>query len=105
MRVWVRLLVLCILITGGCSNGSNEGGLGGQVSDVVTDTELMRDANAAANQIIRNQTDCEVVTSKIEEVRQKLDEVEGKLQTAAGRTALQPLRKQVNTIAEACGVL
>ncbi len=105
MRTWMRLLVPCLLVVASCGNGSDEGGLGDQVSDVVTDTELMREANAAANQIIRNQTDCEVVKSSIEEVRQKLDEVENKLQTSAGRTAVQPLRKQVNTIAEACGVL
>jgi hypothetical protein len=105
MKTWVRLLVPCLLVVASCSNGSDEGGFGDQVSDVVTDTELMREANAAANQIIRNQTDCDVVKSSIEEVRQKLDEVESKLQTSAGRTAVQPLRKQVNTIAEACGVL
>ncbi len=105
MRTWIRLVVPCLIVVASCSSGSDEGGLGEQVSDVVTDTELMREANAAANQIIRNQTDCEVVKSSIEEVRQKLDEVESKLQTSAGRTAVQPLRKQVNTIAEACGVL
>ena len=104
MHTWMRLLVPCLLVIASCSDGSNEGNLGDQVSDVVTDTELMREANTAANQIIRNQTDCELVKSSIEEVRQKLDEVESKLQTSAGRTAVQPLRKQVNTIAEACGV-
>jgi polyhydroxyalkanoate synthesis regulator phasin len=75
------------------------------VSDVVNDTDLMREAKTAANQIIRNQADCEMVKAHIEEVRQKLDEVERKLQTAAGRTAIEPLRKQVNNIAEACGAL
>lgn len=105
MRAWVFLLVSCVLIVAGCGNDSEEGGLGGKVADVVTDTDLMKEAKTAANQIIRNQTDCEAVKAHIEDVRQKLDEIGGKLQTASGRTAIEPLRKQVDNIAEACGVL
>jgi hypothetical protein len=33
----------------------------------------------------------------------KLDQVEGSLQTAAGRTTLESLKKQVRTIGDACG--
>ena len=74
-----------------------------ETTGVVSDTSLMRDATAAANGIIRNQTDCEAVKANLADVRQKLDGIEAQIQTATARTTLDALRRQVRTIAEACG--
>lgn len=89
------------LITSGCGG---EGGVGEeQVGEAVSDTSLMRDATAAANGIIRNQTDCDAVSSNLRDVNEKLDAIDAQIQTAAGRTSLDALRRQVKTIADACG--
>jgi hypothetical protein len=82
---------------------SGSGGTEQAVSGTVSDTQVLAEAEAAANEIIRNAADCEAVTASFSSVMAKLDEVEGKLQTAVGRTTLGTLRKQVGTIGEACG--
>lgn len=99
----LRGVVVLMTLTwmAGCGG---EGSVGEeQVGDVVSDTSLMRDASAAANGIIRNQTDCEAVKANLADVRQKLDGIEARIQTATARTTLDSLRRQVRTIAEACG--
>ena len=71
---------------------------------IVSDTQVLSEAEAAANEVIRNAADCEAVADSYATVMSKLDEVEGRVQTAVGRTTLGTLRKQVSTIGEACGV-
>lgn len=106
MKLSACLLALLILTAASCSDGSNgEGGLGQQVGEIVSDTKVLKEAQAAANQIIRNQTDCEVVKSNIDDVNRKLDEAEKQVQTATGRTTLAALKKQVKNIAETCGAM
>ena len=106
MKLSACLLALVILTAASCSNGSNnESVLGKQVGDTVSDTRILKEAQAAANQIIRNQTDCETVKANIDDVNRKLDEAEGRVQTTTGQTTLAALKKQVKNIAETCGVL
>jgi hypothetical protein len=84
----------------GCSGSK---GTDEMVSDTVSDTQALSEAESAANEIIRNAADCAAVTASFSNVVAKLDEVEGRIQTAVGRTTLDTLRKQVRTIGEACG--
>ena len=99
------LLLFTLLLTGGCSGGDEgEKSLGEKAGDAISDTEVLKEATAAANAILRNATDCEIVGSRIEEVNAKLDEVEQRLQTATGRTTLKALREQVRRVAESCGL-
>jgi hypothetical protein len=70
---------------------------------VVSDTQVLSEAEAAANDVIRNAADCDAVVDSFGTVMAKLDEVEGRLETAVGRTTLGTLRKQVTTIGDACG--
>lgn len=105
MGKWTGLVAVSLLLAASCSGSNGSGNLGEQVGEAVSDNQLMKEAQAAANQIIRNATDCEAVKSNIEEVNRKLDEVEAELQTGTGRTALQSMRKQVKNVAEACGAL
>ena len=99
-------MFVSLLVTTGCGDDdADKKGLGQQVGDMISDTRLMKEANAAVNQIVRNATDCEVVKASIDEVNRKLDEVAAKIQTATGRTTLETLRKQAERVAEMCGVI
>ena len=106
MGFWVRLAVLALLIGAGCSSGPNESEtLGNQISDTAGDTQIIKEAQSAANRIIRNTADCDAVRADIEEVWSKLDEVEAKIRTAAGRSTIQTLRKQVKNVTDTCGIV
>lgn len=97
MTKTLALTILASLFGLGCS-GTDQA-----VSDTVSDTQAIAEAESAANDVIRNASDCEAVTASFSSVMAKLDEVEGRLQTAVGRTTLGSLKKQVGTIGEACG--
>jgi len=98
MTKTIALAVLACLALLGCSGGADQA-----VSDTVSDTQTLAEAESAANGIIRNASDCEAVSESFSSVMAKLDEVEGKLQTAVGRTTLTTLKRQVSTIGDACG--
>ena len=97
MTKTLALTILASLFGLGCS------GTDKAVSDTVSDTQALAEAESAANDVIRNASDCEAVTASFSSVMAKLDEVEGRLQTAVGRTTLGSLKKQVGNIGEACG--
>jgi len=106
MKLYGGLLIVSLLVTAGCGDGdADKKGLGEQVGDAISDTQLMREASAAVNQITRNAADCDAVRSSIDDVNRKLDEVGAKIQTNAGKTTLETLRKQAKRVAEACGVI
>lgn len=106
MRFWVRFALVSVFLGAGCGGGSNESEtLGNQISDTAGDTQIMKEAQSAANRIIRNTADCDAVKADIEEVWSKLDEVEVKIQTAAGRSTIQTLRKQVKNVTDTCGII
>ncbi len=73
------------------------------VSETVSDTQALAEAEAAANDVIRNAADCEAVTASFSAAMATLADVEGRLQTAAGRTTLDTLKRQVSRVGEACG--
>jgi hypothetical protein len=100
MTKTISLAVLASLSLLGCFGS---GGTDQAVSDTISDTQALAEAESAANDVIRNASDCEAVTASFSSVMAKLDEVEGRLQTAVGRTTLGTLKKQVGTIGEACG--
>jgi hypothetical protein len=106
MKAHACLLALIVSTAVACGGESDGGeGLGHQVGGVVSDTQVLKEAQTAANQIIRNQTDCETVKANIEDVNRRLDEAEGRVQTSTGRTTIAALKKQVKNIAETCGVM
>ena len=92
------VLVLSSVLSFGCIEE-----LGQQTGEAINDTGVMQEAVDAANDIIRNATDCDRVRSAASEVYRKLDEAQAKLQTATGRTQLESLRTQVENVANACG--
>ena len=76
--------------------------IGAQAADVVSDTAALREANAAANPVVRAAGDCDAVKAALPEANQRLDAVAGSVRTISGRTTLEAIRKRVNTIAETC---
>ncbi len=90
-----------LFVAAGCGDG--EKGLGEQVGGAISDIHVVKEAEAAANKIIRNASDCEFVRAEVEGVVQTLDDVESEIQTATGRTTMDTLRVQVRRAAEACG--
>ena len=69
----------------------------------ITDTRLMREATTAANEVIRNATDCEVVKKAAPDVYRRLDEAAAKIQTTTGQTSIESLRAQVKRVTDTCG--
>lgn len=92
------VLVLSSVLWLGCVEETGQ-----QTSEVINDTSVMREAVRAANDVIRNATDCDLVRSAAPEVYRKLDEAEAKIQTTTGRTSLRELSRQVKNVADACG--
>ncbi|HEX6740018.1 MAG TPA: hypothetical protein VF310_17190, partial [Vicinamibacteria bacterium] len=59
-------------------------------------------AAAAANDVVRNASDCDAVKAALPETRRRLDEAGKKVRTMTGRASLDSLKKQVTTVADAC---
>jgi hypothetical protein len=102
--------ILAVAFALGCGGGGNESksksgsAVDSATAKTISDTEVMREAEAAANQVIRSIGDCEAVSAVYADTIAKLDDVEARVQTQAGRTTLQTLRRQVTTAGEACGI-
>ena len=96
-------LVGAIVLVGmACDSSGNQMG-GGDPENAIVDTRLMQRAQSAANDLIRNASDCEAVRSAYSEVIAALDEVQSSITTKTGRTSLDALRKQVEVAGNACG--
>jgi hypothetical protein len=76
--------------------------LGQAVGDTANDTALLREANGAANEVIRNAADCPAARASITSAYEKLDAIGPQLKTVTGRATLDSLRKQVDRISEMC---
>jgi hypothetical protein len=95
------LLVLSIVTAVACGGGEPaDTGL----PEAVGDTQLVKEAQAVANDLIRNASDCSAVEASYADVVAKLDEVEGKLVSEVGRSTLATIRTQVKNVTDACGV-
>jgi hypothetical protein len=77
-------------------------GLGAQVKAMEEDMATMREANAAADEVIRAAGDCDAARPLIPAANARLDEAARKVQTATGRQTLEALRKKVREVAESC---
>jgi len=94
------LLVLLALTAAGCN--SSPAPERSQLGDVAADSRTMKEATAAAEEVVRASGDCEVVKAAAPGALQKLDEIRGRVRTGAGQTTIASLRKQVTDAAEMC---
>jgi outer membrane murein-binding lipoprotein Lpp len=91
----------------GCHGGAPQpspaaSGIGGQVKAMEMDINTMREANAAADDVIRAAGDCDRARPLIAAANARLDEVQKKIQTATAQTTLEALRKKVREVSESC---
>ena len=76
--------------------------LGAVAEDIERDTITMREANDAANEVIRQAGDCDAARPLIPAAVARLDDVDRRLRTATGHQTLDALRKKVREVSEAC---
>jgi hypothetical protein len=82
------------------SSGSRN--MGDAMADTAWDTRVLGEASNAANEVVRNATDCAAANPIIAEARAKLDEAQPRLRTATGQATLAALRRQVAKVADLC---
>lgn len=99
-----RLIVLLVVALGASGCGSSSSEEDTAAGGVVADTALLREAKTAANDIVRNATDCDYIARQAPEVYRLLDQASGEAQTQAGRQSVDTLRRQVERVTEPCGV-
>ncbi len=75
---------------------------GSATSKIVSDNQVLADANAAATEVIRAAGDCEAVKAALPTARAKLAAIEGRVKTETGRTTFAALQKRVEDIATMC---
>lgn len=96
-RAWAMAAVLLAVA---CSENKRD--IGRDTANIVSDTNVMEEAEAAANAVIRNAADCDAVKATLPEADQKLAEASTKIRTQAGMVALQTLKTQVQRVRELC---
>ena len=77
-------------------------GLGGQVKAMEEDIAVSREANAAADEVIRAAGDCDAAKTLIPAANARLEEASRKVQTATGRQTLDALKLKVKQVADNC---
>jgi hypothetical protein len=97
-RAWV---VVALFAAVACSSEKKHD-IGQDTANIVSDTNVMEEAEAAANSVIRNASDCDAVKATLPEADQKLAEASTKIRTQAGQVALQTLKTQVQRVRELC---
>jgi hypothetical protein len=98
-------LLLLPALLGGCGKSKDDPKaktIGDQRRDVESDTIVMRDAQAAVNEVIRASSDCELAKPAIAAANMKLEEAARNIRTASGNVSLQTMRKQVQTAQDLC---
>jgi hypothetical protein len=99
LATWSGVLALAVL-SAGCEK--KQSGLEKDAANLVSDTRVLEEAAAAANDVVRNASDCDAVKAALPETKRKLEEAGKRVQTMTGRASLDSLNKQVANIAEAC---
>jgi hypothetical protein len=93
-------VVVALVAAAACSEKKRD--IGQDTANIVSDTNTMEQAEAAANAVIRNASDCDAVKATLPEADQKLAEASAKIRTQAGIVALQTLKTQVDRVRELC---
>ena len=86
----------------GAACEKEESKLGKDTGNLVADTKVLEEAAAAANDVVRNASDCDAVKAVLPETRRKLAEADKRVRTMTGRASLDSLKRQVATVADAC---
>ena len=103
----VIAVAVALLVVSACGGGKpapspSPSGIGAQVKAMEQDINMMAEANAAANDVIRAAGDCDAARPLIPAANARLDEAQRKVQTATGTQTLEALRKKVREVSENC---
>jgi hypothetical protein len=93
-------LAAVTLLAAGCEKKESQ--FGKDAGNLVADTQVLEEAAAAANDVVRNASDCDAVKAALPETRRKLDEAAKRVRTDTGRVSLDSLNKQVANVSGAC---
>jgi hypothetical protein len=97
VRISLAVWILCVAL---CGCGKSDPGK--DVAHVASDTEILREASEAVNQVVREAGDCDAMKPGLEPARQSLDEAAGRIRTVTGQATLDALRKRLDGLAEVC---
>jgi hypothetical protein len=97
--VTLRLALAACVLLAACRS---EERVGQDAANVASDTDVLREASAAVNAVVRQAGDCEGVKAGLDQARQSLDDADARVATATGRTTLDALRKRLEGIADTC---
>ena len=101
---WIVAAAVAIAACGGIKQEEDrQKDIGQQTADITSDTQVLGDASAAVNDVIRVQDDCEAARPLVPKAEAALDTASGRVRTTTGRTTLDGLRNQVRTIKNSCG--
>ena len=102
-RAAAMLLVPALFFAVGCKKGKDEPkDIGEQMRDVEADTQVMRDAQAAVNEVVRAASDCEAAKPAIAGAKIRLNDAAKHIRTAAANATLDTMRKQVRQVEDLC---
>ena len=95
-----RMAILGILLAlGGCKSEPDPSS---STEKIVDDDQTLKEASAAANEVVRAAGDCEAVKAALPAARQKLSEVEGRVRTQTGKVSLGAIKKRMEDVASMC---
>ena len=104
-----RLLPLAaLLMSVGCGGGKPEPtptpgkDLGQAAADLAVDTQILREASDAANDVVRAAADCEAARPLIEGAKARIEEAGRRVRTHTGLQTVDALRRQVARVQDAC---
>jgi len=92
----------------GCQGGAGAaspppaGGVGQDVGDIGHDLPIVKQAQAAAGDVVRSAGDCDAVKAGLPRAQAALDEASQQVRTGASRSTIANLKKQIQDIAGAC---
>ena len=72
------------------------------LENLAHDQEVMKAASAAANEVVRNATDCAVAKPLIPEAYRQIDEARKNARAVASQQILDTLKAQVDRVAQVC---
>ena len=99
-RAGALLLLVLPWLDAAC--GKPETSRADSATNLVEDTQVLEEASAAANDVVRNASDCDAVKAALPETRRRLEEAGLRVRTETGRTSLDALNKHVASVARGC---
>jgi len=97
MKRWIVAVTVLALAACGAADRRQKA-----VERIDHDQEVIRRAGLAVNEVIRNQTDCEVAKPLIPEAYQRIEDARKEVGAPASQQTLDALKVQVDRVAQVC---